>query len=310
VSTAIGILRWSADEPAGEEASRLRSIRLLALAHLFAELVLSSLRWSSLRISAPGLLAACAAVAVGLSLFRRTERVAAPLGTLIVGFAIVRWFPNVANHTFLLFLALCTLSFWDLRAGAERTLGLATLRWIAALVLFATGLQKLLHGTYFHGEFLAFHVAHGERFASLFGWVLPAEEMERLKALGAAAGALPPAEGLRAFETLPPAPGSGPYRFASVPALALANFVWIFELVAPALLVFRRTRPVAVTAVIAFLAGVESGAYEIMFGVLFVNLILLFSRANWVGRLFPGFAALYGYLIGVHLGWFPKWFFN
>ncbi|HJS73093.1 MAG TPA: hypothetical protein VJ921_02315, partial [Vicinamibacteria bacterium] len=201
-------------------------------------------------------------------------------------------------------------SFWDLRAGAERTLALATLRWIAAIVLFAIGLQKVLHGTYFHGEFLAFHVAHGERFANLFDWVLPPTEMARLKTLGAAAGALPPAEGFRAFDTPPPAPGSGPYRFASLPALALSNFVWIFELAAPAFLVFRRTRAAAAIAVIVFLAAVESGAYEIMFGVLFVNVMLLFCRANWVGRLFPGFAALYVWLIGVHLGWFPKWLFN
>jgi hypothetical protein len=310
VIPAIGILRWSADDPAEDETARLRSIRLLALAHLLAELVLSTLRWSALQISAPGILAACAAAAVALSFFRRTERAAAPLGALIVGFAIVRWFPNVANHTFLLFLALFTLSFWDWRAEAERTLALATLRWIAALVLFATGLQKVLHGTYFHGEFLAFHVAHGERFASLFAWVLPAEELARLKELGAAAGALGPAEGFRAFDTAPPAPGSGPYLFASVPALAMSNLVWVFELVAPALLLWRRTRAVAAIAVIAFLAAVESGAYEIMFGVLFVNVMLLFCRANWVGRLFPGFAAVYVWLIGVHLGWFPKWLFN
>jgi hypothetical protein len=310
VISAIGILRWSADDPDTDAGPRLRSIRLLAITHLLAELVISLLRWSSLRVWAPGILAACAAVALALALSRRTERLAAPLAALIVGFAVVRWFPNVANHTFLLFLVLLTLSFWDLRVEAERTLALATLRWIAVLVFFATGVQKLLHGTYFHGEFLAFHVAHGERFASLFARVLPAEELARLKALGAAAGALAPTDGLRAFETMPPAPGSGPYRFASLPALAMSNLVWILELVAPALLLWRRTRALATIAVIAFLAAVESGAYEIMFGVLFVNLMLLFGRANWPGRLFPAFAAMYGYLIGVHLGWFPKWFFN
>ncbi len=308
--SATGILRWAADHPAEEAAARLRSIRLLALSHLLAEFVISTLRWSSLRISAPGILAACATVALGLSLFRRTERFAAPAGALIVGFAILRWFPNIANHTFLLFLALLTLSFWDARVGAERELALATLRWITALVLFATGLQKLLHGTYFHGEFLAFNIAHGERFTSLFAWVLPADELQRLKALGVAAGGLAPADGFRAFETLPPAPGSGPYRFASLPALAMSNLVWIFELCAPAFLLWRRTRGAAAIAVVVFLAAVESGAYEIMFGVLFVNLMLLFGRANWVGRLFPAFAAFYGYLIGVHLGWFPKWLFN
>jgi hypothetical protein len=104
--------------------------------------------------------------------------------------------------------------------------------------------------------------------------------------------------------------GAGPYRFTSFPALAMANVVWVFELVGPALLLWRRMRAGAMLAVIVFLAAVESGAYEIMFGVLFVNLVLLFARTNWVGRLYPGFAALYAYLIGVHLGWFPKWLFN
>jgi hypothetical protein len=62
-------------------------------------------------VAAPGILAGFAATALGLSLFRRSERFAAPLGALVVGFALVRWFPNVANHTFLLFVALSTLSW-------------------------------------------------------------------------------------------------------------------------------------------------------------------------------------------------------
>jgi len=308
--SAIGILRVATDDPAEDAGPRLRAIRRLLLTHLTAELVVSYLRWSPSGVVAPGILAGLAATALALSAVPRTRSFAAPLGALVVGFAIVRWFPNVANHTFLLFLGLAALSFWNVRLETESTLALATLRWITALVLFATGVQKLLHGTYFHGEFLAFHVAHGDRFASLFRWVLPADELARLNALGSAAGELGGSDAFRAFRTAPPATGAGLYRFTSAPALVLSNLVWVFELVAPAFLLWRRTRAGATVAVIVFLAAIETGAYEILFGVLFVNLVLLFARANWVGRLYPAFAALYAYLAGVHLGWFPRWHFN
>jgi hypothetical protein len=79
---------------------------------------------------------------------------------------------------------------------------------------------------------------------------------------------------LRALHPL--APGNGPYAIRSPLALLIANGVYVFEMVTPVLLIWRRTRPYAAVAVLIVLAGIEVGARELLFGVLFVNLLLLF----------------------------------
>ena len=304
--TARGFLELTADEPAGDPTAKIRAIRLLLVAHLVTETALSVIRSSGLGIPlGPQVTMLVASVgALACAFVPGLARVAAPLGAAIVGIAVVRYVPNVANHTFLLFLALAALALFPGRSTDERTLALSTLRWLAAIVLFATGVQKLMHGTYFHGEFLAFQIASGERFAALFRWVLPGEEFDRLRALGAmhdsGAGVLP----------VPLPRGSGPFRFESFAGLLVSNSVYLFEMIAPVLLVIRRTRTVAAVATVLFLAAVELGAREIMFGILFVNLVLLFLRGNWTGRLLPIFLAAYAYLIVVNLGLLPQWIFQ
>lgn len=296
------------DSPAADPGPRLRAFRRLLLLHLAAETTISFLRQRG-TLAAPTLLALAAAStsAAALSFIPATERFAAPLGAAVLLFSIFYFFPNLANHTFFLLIALSPFVLWNLGVESERVPALGTLRWAAAIVLFSCGLQKVLHGTYFHGEFLAFQIAHGERFARALGVLIPAEEMARLKALGDAAGPAGGSAGFHSYVTAPPAPGAGPYRLQAPLALAAVNFVWVFELVAPFLLVWQRTRAGAALVTTAFLLTVEAGALEVMFGALFTATMLMFLRRNVVGAALPAFGIAYAYLVAVQLGVFSPW---
>jgi hypothetical protein len=309
-SRAERVLLAVADD--ADPSRRLGAYRTILLLHLAAELVLAVLRQPAAAAASvlPIALAGSAVVAFGLGSFPRTRGLAAPLAFATLLFAAVRFFPNVANHSFLLLVALGVLTLFDPHRPREGKLALGTLRWIGALVLFATGVQKVLHGTYFHGEFLAFQVAHGDRFAAVFSPLLPAGEVARLREIGAAGAALPGSDVFRAYETAPPAPGAGPYRLESPVGLALSNAVWIFELVAPAFLLWWRTRAVAVAAVVVFLLGIELGAREVMFGALFTATILMFVRSDLLVRLLPTWVLLYAALILSRVGVLPAWRFN
>jgi hypothetical protein len=305
---AAGLLEVASDRPASDPLAKIRAVRLLLVAHLVTETALAWIRSASLGIPAvpQATLFLASLVALGLALAPRLAWASAPVAAAIVGGAVARYAPDIANHTFLLFLALATLALFPGRDTTERILALSSLRWLAAIVLFGTGVQKILHGTYVHGEFLAYQIASGERFATLFRWALPAEEFERLRALAPTGEHLTDATVLPATLTL----GSGPYRFTSPFALLVSNVVYLFEMTAPVLMLVRRTRAVAAVATVVFLAFIEVGAREIMFGILFVNLVLLFLRENWNGRLLPAFLAAYGYVLAVHLDWLPNWIFS
>jgi len=308
VTSAEHILTFPTDDR--DPDRRLIAYRWVLLMHLASELTVAVLRQrgvvgtSPLPIS----LAAVAGLALGLAFFPRVRRFATPLATALLLFAVLRFFPNIANHTMLLLIGLAALSWFDGSTRAERGLAMGTLRWAGALVFFATGVQKVLHATYFRGEFLAFQVAHGERFAAFFRQLLPGTEISRLDALGLAAGpAAGPTDVFRAYVTAAPVIGAGPYRLDSAIGLTLSNSVWAFELVAPALLLWRRTRGPTVVAIVLFLVGLELGAREVMFGALFTATILLWARRDILPRLLPVWIALYVWLLGVHLGVLPRW---
>jgi hypothetical protein len=189
---------------------------------------------------------------------------------LAAGHLVLLWseFPSSGNHAYLE-LYVCLLAVLLRRDDPdEARLELRALRWLAVIVLFASGLQKVAHGYWVNGEYLAFSLG-SETYRALLGWTLPADELARIARLRGEVG-------------------DGPYRVASVPLLLLANGTWIAELgLAPAL-VWRRTRPLAVVGALLLLAGIEVVAREVFFGLVFASLILLFawgdrqSTARWL----------------------------
>lgn len=241
------------------------------------------------RLVLPAGLAVCLVVAALRPAWARAATFGALL-LLTVKFA--GSFPTTSNHFFIEYCCVALLAFCDLRDAGERALALDAARWLLLIVLFWSGAQKVLAGTYFHGTFLAFSIATRPTFTNLFAWLMPADEIARLQA------------------TVPIRPGAGPFELRTPLALAVANATWMFEIVAPVLLVWRRTRVWAVLATVVFLLCVELAARELMFGALFANLLLLFLPWPLNRTLLPAFAAFYAVLIAVRLGYLPGFHFN
>ena len=176
-------------------------------------------------------------------------------------------------------------AFLDPRVATDRVLYVAAGRWLAIVILFYSGLQKLAHGYYFHAEYFAFSLWI-ESFRTVFQWLLPAEEYARLTAFTGQ-------------------PGDGPYAVRGPLVVAIANLTWIAEMaLAPALL-WRRTRPFAVAAAVALIVAIELAAREAFFGLLYVNLILLFLERPWHSKLVAPVAALLALMLFVRIGWLP-----
>ncbi len=170
------------------EADKLRAFRLYLMIHAPFELLWDSLIWESQRAYYGVAFAAGLVVCLGLSFVTGRTVLAV---RLFAGFhlAAIAWrFPTVSNHFFLVFFGLLLLSVVDLDDPREALLGLQACRWLTAIVLFYTGVQKLFYGTYFQAQFLSWMIAHDGRFRTAFGWILPPHEAQRLAALADTAG--------------------------------------------------------------------------------------------------------------------------
>jgi hypothetical protein len=157
-------------------------------------------------------------------------------------------------------------------------------------VLFWAGLQKILYGYYFGGEFLSYAISQEARFAHIFGALIPSDELIRLQSYGR------------------PAPlDAGPYRAESWALVLASNATYAMEILVAIGLVVRQLRPLALCAAFALIVAIEVAAREVLFGALFLGLISLFAKRalNW--KLLPMFVGLYAYLLAAGLGIFPTW---
>jgi hypothetical protein len=228
------------------------------------------------------LLTACATLAWWERHAALATRVALP-----VLFVQLAWtFPLTNNHFFLEAVALALLALVD-RDGDGETVALEALCWVTALVLFHTGLAKVLYGLYFRGELLAFLVGRGGRFADLFAWLLPADEIARLAAYD------------------PMRSGAGPYRVTSLSFVVASNLVYAVEMALAPLLLWRRTRTVATLAAIAFVLAIQLGAREAGFAVLYANMLLLLLPAAATRALLPLLGGALLWAVGAAFGWLP-----
>jgi hypothetical protein len=206
---------------------------------------------------------------------------------LAVGHAglIASEFPSAGNHAYLECLLCALASFVDLTIPAEARLYVRAVRWIAAVVIGASGLQKLAHGHYRHAEYLAFSLG-SETFRPVLRPLLGTDEFARLVALTGAVG-------------------DGPYRVESWPLVATANFTWLLELALAPLLCWSATRPIAVAVAMALLFGIELAAREVFFGLVFANTILLFAPARAHRAFLPVAGGLLATLTLSRLGLVP-----
>lgn len=203
---------------------------------------------------------------------------------------IVAEFPATGNHAYLELYFLLLLALLRPDDAAERRLLMRALRWLVCLVLFTSGLQKVVHGYYFRGQYLTYSLWI-ETFRPVLALLLSAGEYARLTSFRSEVGA-------------------GPYLTSSPLLLLVANAVWIAELGLPLLLLWPRTRRVAVAATLALLAGIEVAAREMFFGLVFTNGVLLFLPRP-LGRWYvPAVAALLGWLLLSGLGLIPNLVFH
>lgn len=225
-------------------------------------------------------------VAVG-----RSQRLAVGLVAATLALEAALQFPETPNHLYLhAFVA--TLTYCgDAGEGRERANAITALRWVLLVVMGWAGAQKLVHGAYWHGEYLTYVTALKPFVRGMLGWTMAAEDLQRLVAFGV------------------PSTGDGPYR-VDAPVLWIAGVVtWVAELGIAVGLLFRRSRVPAALAAFAVLAGIEVVMREFVFGALAAVLTALFlpprpmkgiARAALVGLTALVCARIFA----------PAWWFN
>jgi hypothetical protein len=281
-------LDWTADVPGVSSDRHLRAFRILVLAHFAVQSWAWAMEPQDVPTGFP--LPAIYSAAFVLSLccvaaLLGRGRLGGALALPLVAWEVAWMLPQTANHSFLglVLLVLCTAL--DPDDSNDEALLIQSLRWIAVLIFFWAGVQKALHGLYFQGEFLTWMVAQGvDRWAQIFGWIVPDAELERLRSIPR-------------YLT-----GAGPYRVVSLPFVLVANSVWMGEIALAVGMLFRRTREVSALAAIVLVFTIQLAPREFMFAVLYTNLLLLFVRGEWNHRLLPAFLFVYLYMLAVLLG--------
>jgi hypothetical protein len=218
--------------------------------------------------------------------WNRTTRRAGFAGLAALQLLVLyRDFPQAGNHAYLELIVCSLLAVLDPSLEGERQLLVRAVRWIVCVVLFWSGVQKLVHGYYFHGEQLA-HSLQIESFRPVLALLLPADELARLSAYTGAVG-------------------DGPYTVASPLFVLSSNAVYIAEIGLAALLLLPGTRAAATIGALLFLAAVEFAAREVFFGLLFADALLMFRDGGVHPRLVGVFAGLLLCLILSRLGVLP-----
>lgn len=219
-----------------------------------------------------GLLGLVGPVMLGLALLstfagERLSRLSKPLAFLCVVAQVALNFPANANHDWLALVVLLTFMLVNVKRPEERALLVAMGRWTIALLILHSGLQKILHGTYFDGMLLATYVNGGTAngFRAALEWLLEPSEFQRLSAAMTARS-------------------EGPYQFTGWLPLIASNAVYVAELAAGLALLWRKTRMAGAIAAVAVLVGIEFVARELTFGLLGLNLLMLFFPVVWRAR--------------------------
>lgn len=277
------------------DAPELVGSKLLSFYRIFTALVCSEL-WSELagvQGHAPILRAAVAILFTGCMVAlwaRRFTKIATLAAVSLLVLRLACFFPYSANHYYVEVVTMLFLALLGGERAEEKGALLRALCWTVIVALFMAGIQKVLHGYYFRGEFLAFMVATDPRFGIL-GHFMPEQDFLRLRSLSQEIGA-------------------GPFRVDSLLFIACSNLSYLLEIGLPVALLFRRTRSAGMIGSIAFIAWIEVFARELFFGALMVNFLLLFSRTDLNRKLLPCFVLLGLYLLAVKTGLLPGWSFT
>jgi hypothetical protein len=292
-----GILSWTGVDDAPHRWRKVRAAWVIVSLHVCIRLTLAM--WFA---ESPRYLLALPLLAFAAGQVRRVMRPVA------VALALVQWvrfaftYPDASNHYLIECLSIGVFALVDLEREEERALCLRMLGWVVVVVLFMSGVQKLLHGAYFKGQYLAYMVATTDRFRNFFRFIIPAADLAHLDSLRNAVPAM-----RFAGEQLIGAP-PGPYRVHSFWFIAVSNGVWIGELTVAVGLLVRRLRPFALAGGLVLMAGILASSNELFFDTFFINLLLLFARKDLIWKLLPASLACYAYYLAVGFGIVPGGF--
>jgi hypothetical protein len=295
-SSAAAAMFWSralaildGDEP-GTLASKLRAYEIVFVAVLVTEYWARAIpKWGALSgIYVVSL--ALASVLGPLALWWPARRLA--FAGLALTHVVVLWreFPAAGNHAYLELILCALAAFLDPRRTDEQTLYVRSVRWITCVVLFYGGVQKAVHGYYTRGQFLAYSLGATPWFGTVFRLLMPADEFARLAAFKGQVG-------------------DGPYLVDHTAFVALSHVVYLIEIALVPLLLVLRTRVLGVLGAVAFVAAIEIGAREIFFGLVYVNMLLVFLPGDQHRKLIPAFAAVLAVLMLSRLGVLPEMVF-
>lgn len=195
-------------------------------------------------------------------------------------------FPGVGNHSYLELLLCLVCAFLDVRQRQERTLFLRAVRWMTCVVFFFAGVQKLAHGYYFRGQLLAYSISI-EAFKPFLHLLFPVDDYARLSQYHGKAG-------------------DGPYLVSSWLVMLLSNGTYIFEIALVPLLVWRRTRALAVVSGLVFLVSIETAAREFFFGLIYINMLLVFFERDVNRRVLPVYVAVLTCLLLIRFKVLPE----
>ena len=270
----------------GDEAGT-RGSKTGAFATIFALIVLTELWaraipvWATLDRELSTVLPIGSVLAL-TALFAPTRR--AGFAGLAAMFVWLLWyeFPSSGNHAYLELILCCLLAFLDLRDDPQRLALLRSVRWLLCVIFFYSGVQKIAHGYFFDGQYLAYALSE-ESWRTALGPFLPVEEARRLAQFTGEVG-------------------DGPYRVASPLVVAASNAVYVAEIALAAALLWHRTRAMAACAAVAFVILIEIAARELFFGLVTINSLLLFFRSDLNRRLVLPIAGLLALLILNRLG--------
>jgi hypothetical protein len=282
----MGLLsRLDGDAP-GTELSKIRGFEIIFALVVCTEYWTKALaRWGELTPTETAAL-------VPATVLAAATLVGLPRRAVFGGFAVLQawyaWanFPVTGNHRYLELVVAVLLATLSPGIDQERRLLLRSLRFTALVVLFFSGLQKLIHGYYFRGQFLAYSLSR-DSFHVALAPLLPAGEADRLRALGDLAGA-------------------GPYLVESPMFLIVSNAVWVAEIGLVFLLVHSGAPRIAWISASLFVHATQHVAREFLFGIEFVAALALFARTDVVRRFVAPAAAILIALVLIRLGLLPE----
>jgi len=277
------------DEP-GTVASKLRAYQIVLALVIGTEYWVKALRyWASLETADFVALALVTLLSGAAVVGRRRRWVFAGFAALQLWYVWAN-FPHTGNHRYLELIFATLFAFLDDEVEQERLLLLRSLRFMVLVVLFYSGLHKLVHGYYFGGQYLAYSLWR-DSFRTALEPLLSVSEFARLVI----------------FDGVP---GDGPYLVSGLPFRLVSNAIWIAQIGLAITLFAKATRRFAWIATIALVIGTEIVAREFMFGVEFAAAVLLFARNDLVRPFVIPVAVFLAMLILSALGILPEVLFH